>query len=654
MSLSVLLRRLLQAGLLLSAAALTVWLDGRGLPSYALAGVGLGVIAGLKPTSRKALSGPALGLLLALVPLLLPIYVVLLFSTHAQPLLVQVTLGAAAVPIYLLVRKAEGASFMSPLQQLNGLLGERLLVAALLIGGLAIVIAFWRVFGRLGGWPSALAVLAALIWLLALGLRVFSYASTKARTLLAAVLGLLILRAFIQAGLAPGEEVLAKVRLLDLNVLFVAALVVLGVVAFLEWWHVRGTETPAMATIEQTRPAGGSTAERAAAAGFTAAVLGGVVLATATFAAAVSAAEKGEEATARPARTVAIPPPASLVDQPQALADMYAPVVALTANERWEPELVDEFVADATIFGAGEDAGAAQPVGTTADLPSSCPPGRTAPCYTLTLGCGDGDHACAKPRPPLSHGLQTRGAIYARVVKPGAQANGARDPFLDPSPFGDALVALIQYWLFYRYDEWVAPTAAGTLTQHHEGDWESVSVGVANDGPLFVAYSGHCGGRWHHWSDVEVVRAVRDGNSWNFNAEAFASHPLVAVAEGSHANYLRSWNGRTPDWLACRPGIPVQVTATSYLWNLREKTSDERRLIPAQVQLVHDRELPIAFPGYWGAGDSIVLTNFRSHAFPVGHSPASPRLKRFWTHPLDIIFCSESWGNKPCENSSAD
>lgn len=641
-------RRLLQAGLVIVATALTVWLNRLGIPSYALAGVGLGVVAGLKPTSRRALTGPALGILLGLVPLLLPIYVVLLFSTHSLPRLVQVTLGAAAVPIYLLARKAEGASYISPRKLLKDLLGERLLIAALLAGGLVIVIALWRVFGRLGGWPSALALLATLIWLLALGLRIFSYASTKARTFLAAVLGLLVLRAFIRVGLAPGEEPLSKIRLLDLDVLFVAALVVLGAVAFHEWWQARGKAgTLAMPTIAETRPTGEGTAAKAAAAGFTAAVVSGVVLATATFAAAISAAET-EEATARPARTVATPPPGTLLDQPQALADMYAPVVALTANERWEPELVDPFVADATIFKAGDPEGA-RPVGTLTDLPAICPRGRAAPCYTLTLSCGDGDDQCAKPGAPQSHGLQTRGAVYARVVRPGAQPDGSRDPFLDPSPFDSELVALIQYWLFYRYDEWVAPTAAGTLTQRHEGDWESVSVGLANDGPLFVAYSSHCGGRWYHWSDVEVVRALRDGTSWNFAAEAFASHPLVAVAEGSHANYLKSWNGRTPDWLACRPGIPVQVTATSYLWNLREKTSDERRLIPAQVQLVRGREPAIAFPGYWGAGDSIVLTNFRSHRFPVGRSPTSPRLKRFWTHPLDIIFCSESWGNEPCE-----
>ena len=39
---------------------------------------------------------------------------------------------------------------------------------------------------------------------------------------------------------------------------------------------------------------------------------------------------------------------------------------------------------------------------------------------------------------------------------------------------------LIQYWYFYRYDEWSTPVLGGRLLQRHEGDWEAVMVGLSD------------------------------------------------------------------------------------------------------------------------------------------------------------------------------
>jgi hypothetical protein len=79
-------------------------------------------------------------------------------------------------------------------------------------------------------------------------------------------------------------------------------------------------------------------------------------------------------------------------------------------------------------------------------------------------------------------------------------------------------VVVLQYWQFYRYNDW---------WNHHEADWELVSIFLASDDrdatPFAVAYSAHLGGYWRLWGAVE-----KDAGS----------HPVVYVARGSHAQYF--------------------------------------------------------------------------------------------------------------------
>lgn len=87
----------------------------------------------------------------------------------------------------------------------------------------------------------------------------------------------------------------------------------------------------------------------------------------------------------------------------------------------------------------------------------------------------------------------------------------------------------IEYWLFYIYNDWKVP---------HEGDWELIVVLLKkpseNGGqlqPIGCGYSAHHGGYRLPWPQVEKVdeekRTTDDGN-----------HPVVYVANGSHANYF--------------------------------------------------------------------------------------------------------------------
>ncbi|MCP8317537.1 MAG: Vps62-related protein, partial [archaeon] len=90
-----------------------------------------------------------------------------------------------------------------------------------------------------------------------------------------------------------------------------------------------------------------------------------------------------------------------------------------------------------------------------------------------------------------------------------------------PEMEGGENYIVIQYWLFYAFNN-------GPLNDH-QGDWEVIEVILDNSQvPLYASYSQHEGGEKTSWTNVEKV----DG-----------THPRVYVAQGSHANYFRSYQG---------------------------------------------------------------------------------------------------------------
>jgi hypothetical protein len=80
---------------------------------------------------------------------------------------------------------------------------------------------------------------------------------------------------------------------------------------------------------------------------------------------------------------------------------------------------------------------------------------------------------------------------------------------------------VIQYWFLYAYNN-------GPLN-NHQGDWEVIQIFLDSSGnPEKALYSQHGSGENAPWADVE-----KQGN-----------HPIVYVAQGSHANYFRSYQGK--------------------------------------------------------------------------------------------------------------
>jgi hypothetical protein len=93
---------------------------------------------------------------------------------------------------------------------------------------------------------------------------------------------------------------------------------------------------------------------------------------------------------------------------------------------------------------------------------------------------------------------------------------------------------ILQYHFFYAFNDW---RLAANGMNHHEGDWEMVSVYLRNDEPYSVLMSQHGSGNIEKWE--KVFKALgEDGKP--------TTHPVIYVALGSHANYSRPEVIRSP------------------------------------------------------------------------------------------------------------
>jgi len=330
--------------------------------------------------------------------------------------------------------------------------------------------------------------------------------------------------------------------------------------------------------------------------------------------------------------------------QQRALAAEFAPALEYDPSEQWAPTTVDSFAAGAKLTSTW---GRTVTLRSLAELKTkTCPKGAAVPCYALymacgtdgtcksTEGCDDGRDACARgTAQPWRRGT----VVYARVLTRGSPpADGSPRVFDRRTPYGSRLAFLIEYWLFYDYDEWKRVTPAGVLTQLHQGDWEAVTIGLSTTRPLFVALTAHCGGRWYDWSRVHGTYG--------------GSHVWIGVAKGSHANYVNAEGRRASDWASCRKRTGF-ASVLSYISNVRDTTGRNFAGLP-RVRVVDARELPMSFPGIWGGfGELRLTTGFRSRRIGSSPGPVTPTYQALWQNPLSTIFCSPSWRPRACGSS---
>ena len=174
-----------------------------------------------------------------------------------------------------------------------------------------------------------------------------------------------------------------------------------------------------------------------------------------------------------------------------------------------------------------------------------------------------------------------RHACYARTVR-GVGVVGNR--------------ILAQYWYAYFYND---------FWNTHEMDWEVVMIvfKLTDEGPkpTLCAYSAHLGGHWLKWADVEKAdeggQRVPEG-----------THPVVYVANGSHANYFY--------------GSGLYLTAPPLISMAASMLRESRRLVDYTIafedgarHLVEAQQVPPSQNGQW-TGDWRWLNQKRGWGSP--------------------------------------
>ena len=323
------------------------------------------------------------------------------------------------------------------------------------------------------------------------------------------------------------------------------------------------------------------------------------------------AAARRDDAAAAP---LAAPTPA----EQSALLLRYKPLLHFQKAEVWPPVKVDQFLRDARLEKQVRN-DVWRPT-QRKDLPTTKEGCQFTPCFRLNLPCdlqrrGAG---CFPQGAPESEWRQA--AVFANFVQ-------VRHP-LRLSGLAERPAYLLRYSYFYYFDDWRTP--GRWLWQVHEGDWETVTIGLsATHQPLFAAYSQHCSGTWRAW----------DGGG----IEKKGDRPVVYVALGSHAHYFRPVNQ------------PVYLLRCAYSQNARSRvlrwlkrhTKGERlfdqvdrpRADTTDTQLV---QLPRAqrwtsFAGVWSEGDYVYTAPRPTpvNRLRIGDGPKTPRFfsdrqKDFW------------------------
>jgi hypothetical protein len=177
---------------------------------------------------------------------------------------------------------------------------------------------------------------------------------------------------------------------------------------------------------------------------------------------------------------------------------------------------------------------------------------------------------------------------------------------------------VLQYWLWYPYDDYVAPFSQGQVWQVHEGDWESISVILDLTGaPITIALSAHCKGSRRDWA----------------TAPKRGTHPFVFVALGSHANYFKRGIHRHDPvcW-------PREVRDVVRALALVDRTAGRESVRPQLVRVTATTPSWMTFAGTWGETGYVHFPNNPPIAYGAG--PRGPAFHAQWRHPVAEVL---SW-----------
>ncbi|HEY7398388.1 MAG TPA: hypothetical protein VH538_08805 [Gaiellaceae bacterium] len=270
------------------------------------------------------------------------------------------------------------------------------------------------------------------------------------------------------------------------------------------------------------------------------------------------------------------------------LADRFAPVVELVEQqhecgrgEPYRPIDIDTILGDDTVALRGPWSGA----NLVAVGPTAAMLGRGLFDYHLDFPGNPLDAGCGYEQWQQAIMGSTRPTVYAHVA----------------TQRGYPHRLALQYWFFYVFNDFGNP---------HEGDWEMIQLDfdAADAGqaiaekPTDVGYSQHEGAERAEWGDEKLD--VVDG-----------THPVVFVADGSHANFYDSalFVGR-----AAEEGVGCDDTRGPHTTLIPAV-----RTIPAAPAAARAAYPWIAFLGRWG--------ELRPAFF---NGPTGPNLKLQWAEPF--------------------
>lgn len=244
---------------------------------------------------------------------------------------------------------------------------------------------------------------------------------------------------------------------------------------------------------------------------------------------------------------------------PEEEASTFAPVLHFTQGEKFYPTSVDYIVNSSTLVFRNAADGSftlVDPKPTTAYLGWAHPPYSSTEDMFLNNTFGT-ENAIATDYASKASSIGYY--AYVHIINKTSST-------------------VIQYWLFYAFND-------GPLNDH-EGDVEVVEIFLNGSGtPVKAVYSQHGAGENAVWGDVEKVD----------------NHPVVYVAQGSHANYFRSYQGKI--------GTENDIVG-----------SDGLTIMPSDFQLVvvnGDHPSWLDFNGrwgYWGTDEEVAL----GRAGPLG------------------------------------
>jgi hypothetical protein len=622
-------------GLVVAAGVALLVRDRGGLLALGLL---LGVLAACGFALLLAMLRPIGALLAAARPLGVAALLIVAAGTIDSPLVLQLVAGLAAMllGLTLLVRP----EWPQLVHALEAALRRRALIvagagSAVAVLVLALLLPPGDSLEARGGLAAYLFALTVVLLGLSLLARLLGYARSAVKVPVAVLMVLAGVRVAMSAGFLPGDDLPVTTELL---VGLAGAGLLLGV-AVETWSWIRAQHAADAASLRGAialeRPViPRAVTDGASALGLAAGLVASVALLGAMVLSANPGAATGAVADSLEASAPGAPPAGFSSMDDRALGRAYAPLLLFSKGARWSPMRVEDYVARAgTSLGVRD--WERQPVDPE-ELPAlgDCPTIVPVPCYTVSTGCTEGDAACAQPiRAPGDGERRSDGAVYVRVVRRGApRTDRSPNAFDAVGPYGRSVETIVQYWFFYAFDDWISPVIAGQLRQYHEADWEAVTIGFSRSAPLFVGFSQHCGGEWYPWADVRVTDGTRT---------------VVAVAEGSQANYRFPNPSRAPDWTGCA-NLPARTTTlVSYASNIRDRTSADWSWSPPAdgFAFVDARTFPMNVVARWAPYSRTELQTLHE-THPLGGDapgPATPSVQRLWREPMRTIFGGGTW-----------